>query len=272
MQNTGVHLYLYLYLCLVIWILQTNFSGSQRVLRLTPKLGSTNGATRLTIEGNGFAQQSQFSFDTSNPDIGNTVTLVSSTRSFPCDVEKDATLSTKITCYTRPMPQDNYMVVVKVDGVPIPSSAVCNGNPWNYWCIFYTRWYRTPSIQSITPVTGLPGSVVTLRGRIFTDVYGSNTATSSNGQNVRFLRAYMGGMPCDLLVPNSDTLYGLTLDSNTSDWGYMSCKVTGTYVGHHNLSYILDSEFGRSLPDFGVYYVSALNKLAMFQTYAGKLF
>ncbi|KAK2836335.1 hypothetical protein Q7C36_014204 [Tachysurus vachellii] len=266
MQNTGVHLYLYL--CLVIWILQINFSGAQRVLRLTPKLGSTNGATRLTIEGNGFAQQSQFSFDTSNPDIGNTVTLVSSTRSFPCDVEKDATLSTKITCYTRPMPQDNYMVVVKVDGVPIPSSAVCNGNPWNYWCIFYTRWYRTPSIQSITPITGLPGSVVTLRGRIFTDVYGSNTATSSNGQNVRFLRAYMGGMPCDLLVPNSDTLYGLTLDSNTSDWGYMSCKVTGTYVGHHNLSYILDSEFGRSLPDFGVYYVSALNKLAMFQTYA----
>lgn len=49
----------------------------------------------------GFAQQSQFSFDASNPDIGNTVTLVSSTRSFPCDVEKDATVSTKITCYTR---------------------------------------------------------------------------------------------------------------------------------------------------------------------------
>lgn len=49
----------------------------------------------------GFAQKSQFSFDASNPDIGNTVTLVSRTTSFPCDVEKDATLSTKITCYTR---------------------------------------------------------------------------------------------------------------------------------------------------------------------------
>ncbi|MCJ8746157.1 hypothetical protein PDJAM_G00138700 [Pangasius djambal] len=250
------------------WFLTFVQYEAQRVQRVTPKLGSTNGATRLTIEGNGFAQQSQFSFDASNPDIGNTVTLVSSTRSFPCDVEKDATLSTKITCYTRPMPQDDYMLIVKVDGVPIPTSSVCNGNPWNYWCIFYTRWYRTPSIQYITPLTGLPGTVVTLRGRIFTDVYGSNTATSSNGQDVRFLRAYMGGMPCDLLKPNSDTLYGLTLDSNTSDWGYMSCKVTGTYVGHHNLSYILDSEYGRSLPDFGVYRVSALNKLAMFQTYA----
>ncbi|KAI5091821.1 fibrocystin-L precursor, partial [Silurus meridionalis] len=242
--------------------------GAQRVLSVTPKLGSMNGATRLTIQGSGFAQQSQFSFDTSNPDIGNTVTLVSSTRSFPCDVEKDATLSTKITCYTRSMPQDNYMLAVKVDGVPIPTTGVCSGNPWNYWCIFYTRWYRTPSIQSITPLSGLPGTVVTLRGRIFTDVYGSNTATSSNGYNARFLRAYMGGMPCDLLIPNSDTLYGLTLDSNTSDWGYMSCKVTGTYVGHHNLSYIIDSEFGRSLPDFGTYRVSALNKLSMFQTFA----
>ncbi|XP_053349466.1 PKHD1 like 1, tandem duplicate 1 [Clarias gariepinus] len=264
MQITAVHKYL----CLVIWVLQIHFLGAQIVQRVTPKLGSTNGATRLTIEGNGFAQQSQFSFDSSNPDIGNTVTLVSTTRSFPCDVEKDATLSTKITCYTRSMPQDDYMLVVKVDGVPIPTKGMCNGNPWNYWCMFYTRWYRTPSIQYITPLTGLPGSVVTLRGRIFTDVYGSNTATSSNGQNVRFLRAYMGGMPCNLLRPNSDTLYGLTLDSNTSDWGYMSCKVTGTYVGHHNLSYILDSEYGRSLPDFGVYHVSALNKLSMFQTYA----
>ncbi|KAI5615922.1 fibrocystin-L precursor [Silurus asotus] len=167
MQNAGGHMYL----CLLIWILLINFSG--------------------------FAQQSQFSFDTSNPDIGNTVTLVSSTRSFPCDVEKDATLSTKITCYTRPMPQDDYMLAVKVDGVPIPTTGMCSGNPWNYW-------------------------------------------------------------------------YGLTLDSNTSDWGYMSCKVTGTYVGHHNLSYIIDSEFGRSLPDFGTYRVSALNKLSMFQTFAGR--
>lgn len=39
--------------------------------------------------------------------------------------------------FFRPMPQDDYMLVVKVDGVPIPTSGMCNGNPWNYWCIFY---------------------------------------------------------------------------------------------------------------------------------------
>ncbi|XP_062842250.1 fibrocystin-L-like [Trichomycterus rosablanca] len=257
---------------LCVYILLHSFvvvvTKSQRINRVTPKLGSINGATRLTIEGTGFAQQSQFSFDGSNPDIGNSVTLVSRTRSFPCDVERDATLSTKVTCYTRAMPEDDYEIHVKVDGVPIPSSAICNGVQWSYWCIFYTRWYATPSIQKISPMSGPPGTLVQLRGRIFTDVYGSNTDKSSNGRDVRFLRAYMGGMPCDLLKPNSDELYNLTLDSPSSDWGYMSCKMTGTYVGHNNLSYILDSAYGRSLPDLGVYRVSALNKLSMFQTYA----
>ncbi|XP_072530724.1 PKHD1 like 1, tandem duplicate 1 [Salminus brasiliensis] len=250
------------------WVLLISFSGAQRVDRVTPKLGSTNGATRLTIEGQGFAQQSQFNLNPNDSNFGNAVTLVSRTTSFPCDVERDASLSTKITCYTRAMPEDNYEIHVTVDGVPIPSKSTCYGIQWYYWCTFYTRWYSTPSIQKITPQSGLPGTLVTLRGRIFTDVYGSNTATSSNNRNVRFLRAYMGGMPCVLLKPNSDELYGLTLDSMNSDWGYMSCKMTGSYVGHHNLSYILDNDFGRSLPDFQVYSVSALNKISMFQTYA----
>ncbi|KAL6460366.1 hypothetical protein MHYP_G00303320 [Metynnis hypsauchen] len=253
---------------LAVLALLISCSGAQRVDSVSPKLGSTNGATRLTIEGQGFAQQSQFNLNLNDPNFGNSVTLVSRTRSFPCDVERDASLSSKITCYTRPMPEDDYEVHVKVDGVPIPSSSTCWGIQWNYWCTFYIRWYSTPSIQKITPLTGLPGTQVTLRGRIFTDVYGSNTATSSNGKNVRFLRAYMGGMPCVLLKPNSDELYGLSLDSIYSDWGYMSCEMTGTYVGHHNLSYILDSQYGRSLPDFQLYSVSALNKIAMFQTYA----
>ncbi|XP_066530272.1 fibrocystin-L-like [Hoplias malabaricus] len=256
------------YTHIIVCVLLSRFAGAQRVDSISPHLGSTNGATRLTIEGQGFAQQSQFSLNTNDPNFGNAVTLVSRITSYPCDVERDASLSTRITCYTRAMPEDDYEVHVTVDGVPIPSNSICYGSQWNYWCTLYTRWYRTPSIQTITPLTGLPGTIVTLRGRIFTDVYGSNTALSSNGKNVRFLRAYMGGMPCVLLKPNSDVLYGLTLDSVYSDWGYMSCKITGTYVGHHNLSYILDSEYGRSLPDFQAYSVSALNKISMFQTYA----
>uniref|UniRef100_A0AAR2IPV4 Polycystic kidney and hepatic disease 1 (autosomal recessive)-like 1 n=1 Tax=Pygocentrus nattereri TaxID=42514 RepID=A0AAR2IPV4_PYGNA len=218
----------------------------------------------------GFAQQSQFSLNIDDPDIGNFVTLVSRTRSFPCDVERDASVSNKITCYTRAMPEDDYEVHVKVDGVPIPASSVCWGMKW-YYC---TRnmgpliSYTDTCIHSLFSSVKCAGTLVTLQGRIMTDVYSSSTGASPNGRNVRFVRAYMGGMPCVLLKPNSDELYGLRLDYMYSDWGSMSCKMTGTYVGHHNFSYIIDGEFGRSLPDFQVYSVSALNKISMFQTYA----
>ncbi|KAJ8389418.1 hypothetical protein AAFF_G00119560 [Aldrovandia affinis] len=245
-----------------------NHIDAQRVIRLTPKTGSLNGATRLTIEGEGFAQANQFSLNSNSEDFGNRVHLVSDTRSIPCDVERDSTHGNQITCYTRPMPYGSYEVRVTVDGVPIPKSRICNGGYLSYWCSYYPRNYRTPTITSISPHSGLPGTLVTVRGRIFTDVYGSNTDRSSNGLNVRVLRTYMGGMPCELLRPNSDDLYSLMLDSENSQWGTMTCRMTGTYIGHHNLSYILDSQYGRSLTEKSVFTVSSLNKLAMFQTYA----
>lgn len=34
----------------------------------------------------------------------------------------------------------------------------------------------------------LLGTLITIQGRLFTDVYGSNIALSSNGRNVRILR------------------------------------------------------------------------------------
>uniref|UniRef100_A0A672GWY5 Polycystic kidney and hepatic disease 1 (autosomal recessive)-like 1 n=1 Tax=Salarias fasciatus TaxID=181472 RepID=A0A672GWY5_SALFA len=230
--------------------------------------GSINGATRLTISGEGFAQEGQFRLNPKDDSFGNRVTLVSSTLSVPCDVERDSTHGNQIMCYTRPMPQNKYVVHVSVDGVPIPNAKICRGAYGHYHCSFYTVWYRTPTIDSVSPVTGPPGTIVTLRGRIYTDVYGSNTAKSSNGLNVRFLRSYMGGMPCDLLKKDSDELYGLKLDHESSHHGSMSCKMTGTYVGHHNWSYILDNDFGRSLPQKKLFWVSSNGKLNMFQTYA----
>ncbi|KAM6958720.1 PKHD1 like 1, tandem duplicate 1 [Aplochiton taeniatus] len=244
------------------------FFVAQRIDRLTPRLGSSNGATRLTILGEGFAQENQFQLNAKDDDFGNRVTLVSDLLSVPCDVERDSTHGNQIMCYTRAMPADQYRVHVSIDGVPIPDDSICGGNLNNQRCNFRTIWYRTPTIRSLAPISGLPGTLVELRGQIFTDVYGSNTDLSSNGYNVRFLRAYMGGMPCLLLRPDSDQLYRLALDSESSVWGYMSCKMTGTYVGHHNLSYILDADFGRSLPDMNLYRVSSLNKMSMFQTFA----
>ncbi|XP_040210792.1 fibrocystin-L-like [Rana temporaria] len=242
--------------------------GKLMVSEIKPTYGSVNGATRLTIKGQGFAEANQFDYGNGNTNLGNSVQLVSSTRSIPCDVEKDASHSTQITCYTRPMPADSYMVRVSVDGVLVDPSNICYGYYQYWWCMFQTHLSFTPVINSISPLSGPPGSMITIVGKIFTDVYGSNTALSSNGKNVRILRVYAGAMPCLLLVPNSDTLYGLQLDSANSDAGSMICHDTGTYVGHHNISFILDDRYGRSLPSLSTYFVSSLNKMYMFQTYA----
>ncbi|XP_033493349.2 PKHD1 like 1, tandem duplicate 1 [Epinephelus lanceolatus] len=251
-------------LLLALW----SCCSAQQVYYITPHIGSANGATHVVIDGDGFAQENQFQLNPADDTFGNRVTFVSDTRTIPCDVERDSTHGNRITCYTRPMPNDHYMVRVSVDGVPIPNSNLCNGVPNSGSCSFYTVWYRTPTITKLSPLSGPPGTVVTVRGRIYTNVYGSNTEKSSNGRNVRFLRAYMGGMPCELLQPNSDELYNLRLDSETSVYGEMSCKITGTYIGHHNISFIHDADYGRSLPEQNLYMVSALNKFSMFQTHA----
>uniref|UniRef100_A0A669C1W9 PKHD1 like 1, tandem duplicate 1 n=1 Tax=Oreochromis niloticus TaxID=8128 RepID=A0A669C1W9_ORENI len=160
---------------------------AQRVTSVSPRRGSVNGATRLTIQGDGFAQERQFQLNPVDDMFGNRVTLVSNTLSVPCDVERDSTHSNQIMCYTRPMPYDDYEIHVSVDGVPIPDNSMCR---YSWLCIFTTVSYRTPTIESLSPVSGPPGTLVTVYGRIFTDVYGSNTDLSSNGINARFLRSH----------------------------------------------------------------------------------
>lgn len=264
MQATFTSCLLFVALLSALWC----WSDAQRVFEVSPHRGSLSGATRLTISGEGFAQGSQFQLNPANSDFGNRVTLASNTMSFPCDVERDSTHGDQILCYTRPMPYGWYAVRVSVDGKPIPDSNRCNGQWWTYACSFYVQWNRSPTISKMEIVSGLPESLVTMRGMMFTDAFGSSNRTSTNSIDSRIVRAYMGGMPCELLKPNSDDLYRLELDNENSWWGYMSCKMTGSYIGHHNLSYILDSEYGRSTPDKSLYIVSAAKKFGMFQTFA----
>ncbi|XP_051791554.1 fibrocystin-L-like [Erpetoichthys calabaricus] len=120
----------------------------RRVYQITPTEGGTNGAVKVTIFGRGFAQANQFNYGPGNENLGNSVLMVSNTRTVPCEVEKQESYSTQIMCYTRSMPEDNYVVKVSVDGEPIPDINTI-------W--FYSRGFRTPVIQSVTPVTGLPG-------------------------------------------------------------------------------------------------------------------
>ncbi|MBN3294524.1 PKHL1 protein, partial [Polypterus senegalus] len=205
----------------------------------------------------GFAQANQFNYGPGKENLGNSVQMVSNTRTVPCDVVQQESYSKQITCYTRSMPEDNYVVQVSVDG-----ELISDFNTW-----FYSRGYQTPVVQTVTPVTGLPGTLITIRAMMFTDVYGG-ASLNSNGNSAKISRVYIGGMPCDLLYPNSDKRYGISLDYQWSQWGTMTCRITGTYVGHQNVSFIVDGPYGRSLSDMGTYFVSSLNKLAMFQTYA----
>ncbi|XP_043545299.1 PKHD1 like 1, tandem duplicate 1 [Chiloscyllium plagiosum] len=245
---------------LSLWSLTNAVSQSAPiVLDITPYHGSVNGATRLTIKGKGFLGERPFDYTGGNGQLGNKVQLLSESRSIPCDVEKDSSHETQVICYTRPLPKDSYQVVVSVDGVPINA---------NKTMVFKSEDHYTPTIERISPLSGLPGQLINISGDIFTDIYGSNKPIDSNLRKTRILRVYAGGMLCELLQPDSDTLYGLKLDNVYSDSGMMTCKMTGTYVGHHNVSFILDNGHGRSLPNLNTYFISSLNKLSMFQTYA----
>ena len=48
------------------------------------------------------------------------------------------------------------------------------------------------------------GTLFTMTGRIYTDIFGPNNHTSSNGMKTRFLRTYMGGQRCE--IKNTKTI------------------------------------------------------------------
>lgn len=137
----------YIFLFTFNWLMF--YSDAQRLDNVRPHTGSTEGATRLTLTGEGkphhpppsqvwhcntsftvnvafclficpqkgFAQEGQFQLNPQNDTFGNRVTLVSDTLSIPCDVERDSTHGNQIMCYTRyrPQQQQNKMRVYKLN-------------------------------------------------------------------------------------------------------------------------------------------------------------
>ncbi|XP_021369085.1 fibrocystin-L-like isoform X2 [Mizuhopecten yessoensis] len=238
----------------VIFLL-LNFSECASVSSLTPSTGSENGGCLVTIYGNGFAK-SQFNFGEGNSNLGNTVSLVSETQQFNCPIHKDGTNEKQIQCTTPPLKEGTYRVRVAVDGVDIGeiSSNIQ----------FSTSSANTPTITSVQPRSGPPGTIVKLCGKIFTDMYGSNQEESSNGRKIFIKRVYVGGQSCEL-KKDKDTLHGIDLEG---DEGCMKCKidVNGTRIGNLNTSFILSGDYGRSKSN-GDYVVSR-DQLYMFQTYS----
>lgn len=249
----------------LIVIIGTSYSIAATVDGVTPSKGSLNGETRLTIDGS--------IFSTDQYSAGNTVKLVSSTAVYDCPVHKDGSTEVQIMCYTpQRMIEGDYYVRVAVDGEDVPLQNHCGGNPNSGDCKFTATLSSTPTITQIEPVSqsGLPGGILKLYGKIYSGVYGSNVPSSeiTNGVTEKILRVYAASQLCELRGEN-DTFHGLELDNDgTSKYGYMKCLMKGTYVGNTNASFILEGEYGRSMPDSSLLRVASNDQIYMFQTYA----
>ncbi|CAG2205079.1 unnamed protein product [Mytilus edulis] len=232
---------------------------------VTPNKGSLNGETRLTIDGKGFSEDQY--------NEGNEVKLVSSTAVYDCPVHKDGSTEVQIMCYTpQRMVADDYYIRVSVDGKDVPLSDHCNGNANSGDCRFTATQSVTPTITQVEPISqaSLPGVIIKLYGKIYSGVYGSNVPSDeiTNGITERILRVYAHAQLCELRGEN-DTFHGLELDNDGSSTnGYMKCLTKGTFVGNTNASFILEGQYGRSMPDADLLRVSSKDDIYMFQTYA----
>ncbi|KAL4228553.1 Fibrocystin-L [Mactra antiquata] len=163
------------------------------------------------------------------------------------------------------MPDDTYRLLVAVGTETIPDIDMCNGDAFADDCVFKPDMEYTPTIQTLTPNSGLPGTLVTMQGRIISDKYGSNKESATNGKIIDINRVYVGPVGCDL--KDGDNFHGLFLDGEDSDDGYITCKHQGKSIGFYNASFILEAPYGRSIFNENRYKVSYSDDLYMFQTY-----
>ncbi|XP_053372850.1 fibrocystin-L-like [Mercenaria mercenaria] len=218
------------------------------VAEVQPHYGSTGGGTLITVTGSGFSTN-KFSLD-DNPYVGNRVYLVSNTgRQYYCPVINERCSGSVIVCYTpSDLPGTTFNVTIVVDG-----EAVSHYNSRDCW--YRPSHSYTPLLNEISPYAALPGSNVTLRGRVFTDVYGPR---SDDEQFVTLRRVYVGPSDCDL--GDNEELENLSDD-------FIKCKTKGTSVGFFNASFLIDQHYGRSVAADNLYRLSYKDQIYMYQIY-----
>ncbi|XP_012942613.1 fibrocystin-L [Aplysia californica] len=242
-------------LYVLLWAPSVTWAAVPEVNSLTPQCGSLNGGTRITVYGKNFARNF-FNFGAGNENLGSRVRL-SGLVSHDCDLHPDGSHETQIMCYTQPMAAGQYDVKVSVDGEDVLDSKYCSNEDD---CKFTVSDGCTPTIDSIKPTSGMPGAFLEITGNIITTKYGSNEPDET--QDI-ILRVYFGGQKCELRDEENDQMYGISLDN---DRGYMKCKTEGTYIGNHEISFLVSNEYGRSLPHGQVKHVRS-NGISPYQTY-----
>ncbi|RUS86318.1 hypothetical protein EGW08_005903, partial [Elysia chlorotica] len=242
-------------LVLVTWLIITAQAAVPQVTSISPKSGSINGGTRVTISGSNFARN-QFNFGAGNEHLGSKVKMVS-LEIFECDIHPDGSHETQITCYTRPMPIGEYTIKVSVDGEDVDESNYCS-DAAN--CIFTVSQDHTPTIVSVSPRTGMPGTFLEVKGNIITSRYASN---EPDVEADSILRVYYGGQKCELRDEEADEMYGISFENN---FGYFICRTEGTYIGVNDVNFLVSHTYGRSLPDPAIKHVHS-NGIGIFQSF-----
>uniref|UniRef100_UPI00193AC945 fibrocystin-L-like n=1 Tax=Styela clava TaxID=7725 RepID=UPI00193AC945 len=256
MGGTDFHVLKLLILISVIKIISV---GGYSLNNFYPPWGGSNGATPVRLHG-------EFTINPFNTGVGPEIPelkvfFIGEHQVFEAEVEKDSTKEHVIGCYTRPMPVGKYKICVEIEG-----DQYCKST-------FHVVWWRTPYIAEFhfsadhDSFAGTPRSLLTVDGRIFTDVYGTNDIRMlGSAEELTIRRVYAGSEDCSLVDENDD-LYGLQLDSEGSWDGEFTCKMNSEYVGNNNFSFIVTG-YGRSKVNENLMRITGEDKIYMFQTYA----
>ncbi|XP_071946075.1 fibrocystin-L-like [Antedon mediterranea] len=232
-----------------------------RVYDITPRRGSLEGGTEITINGIGFSED-PFNFGEGNEHKGNLVYLNSSTSIVQCDVIAYKTTTKKIICETRAAIPGYYTIYVLVDGV--------EGHQCNYGsCTFQYRDDKTPKISKVYPRAGTPDSPVRVDGFIVsdvvTDVQTQSEEYEESNTNIELKRVFMDASICDLINQTSGTVYGI--DKASNGWGSFYCKPNSTVVDSKKVSFLVTSEYGHSYTYTDALTVSYTRDIYLFQLY-----
>ncbi|XP_063868912.1 fibrocystin-L-like isoform X2 [Scylla paramamosain] len=147
-----------------------------------------------------------------------------------------------------------YSIVVCVDGVCVPDSS---------HSVLY-RWARSPTIETVALLWSLPGSLLDLHGSFHnskhckldhTDLV-SSEAKSGNV----FTKAFVGGVPCDIVDDNLELCDTLTREKVT-------CRSKAKLVGPMNVTVCVTGRGASEVTKIGRY-LDSQDRLYQFLTYA----
>ena len=221
----------------------------------SPNSGSVAGMTTITIIGSGFSTNK---FQLGNdPNLGNFVYLWNDIVEYECKVQRDHSEDNLLMCDTPAnMGYHGWLhMKVKADGV-------FSATRWN---AFVPSNSKTPWIKSIQPTLMEPQTLVKQTGTQYSRILTTMGMNSLHGPGCRsctVIRTWHNGQECDLWNRTASPIapYEFYLKNKLDDEGNevpntqgyesadggFSCKLTGTFVGPQNLTYIVDDGYGRS--------------------------